>query len=196
MLLYFLPLFHIVLLQAARQQSSAAAFNATTFVEKFWDERLLKATGQAVDAKTLLAAIGQNREAARKKFGHSPGLGGSYYYFVAGTGHVLSAKDDEIAFALAANGKTPDVIVETGPVFGNAIRDGSGLLNGSDFANSEDFNSISSEINRRVEERVLPLLRKSAVAGAKIHFVGFVEMKDETGDVRPLRLVPITVEAL
>ena len=58
----------------------------------------MKATGQAVDAKALLAAIGQNREAARKKFGHSPGLGGTYYYFVAGTGHVLSNKDDKFRF--------------------------------------------------------------------------------------------------
>ena len=36
-LFWFFPLFHVVPLQAARQQTAEAAFNANTFVEKLWN---------------------------------------------------------------------------------------------------------------------------------------------------------------
>jgi predicted lipoprotein len=79
-------------------------------------------------------------------------------------------------------------------VFGNTIRDGSGLLDVSDFPNSRDFNAISSEINRRVEERVFPLLKQKAAAGVAIQFAGCVDITDPETDLRPLRLVPITIK--
>lgn len=58
--------------------------------------------------------------------------------------------------------------LETGPVFGNVLRDGTGLLDVNDFPNSQDFNALSSEINRRVEEQVL--LRSRLVAIGDVQF--------------------------
>ena len=45
----------------------------------------------------------------------------------------------------------PEVIIQTGNIFGNAARDATGLLDVNIFANSRDFNDIASEINRRID---------------------------------------------
>ena len=57
---------YCVPLQAARQQSADAAFNAAAFVERLWSERLLKSADQATDAVVLLAETKRDRKAARE----------------------------------------------------------------------------------------------------------------------------------
>ena len=75
----------------------------------------------------------------------------------------------------------------------NAVRDGPGMLNVNDYPNSQDFNAISEALNRIVEERVQPKLRKQVKIGATIEFVGCAEVNDEANDLRPLKVVPIQV---
>ena len=193
-LLCFAPLFRVVPLKTARQQSAGAAFDAPAFAEKFWNERLLKSADQAVDVGALCAALEHDRKAARARHGRSPGLSTIHYYFVSGTGRVASVQPGAVASACGEPGAMPAVVIETGPVFGNALRDGTGLLDVSDFANSQDFNAVSSELNRRVEERVLPVLRERAAVGARVRFVGCVEIANEDTDLDPLRIVPLIVE--
>jgi len=105
---------------------------------------------------------------------------------------VVSVNQHEIALSLDADSSSTDVILETGNIFGNAVRDGTRLLNVSDFADSQDFNAISSEINRRIEEQVLPNLRAKAVVGAIVHFAGCAEVADEGTDLHPLLVVPVS----
>lgn len=200
-LFYFLPPFHVVPLEAARSESAAAVFDAAAFVETFWEDRLLKSTDSAVDAGELLAAFKTDPADAAKRFGHRLGLSGASSYFVSGSGHIVAVEGGAIAIALRDGGtialqdaSTTAVVIETGPVFGNAIRDGSGLLDVSDFPNSQDFNALSSEINRRVEERVFPLLKKKAAIGVAVRFVGGVEITDTETEISPLRLVPVVIE--
>ena len=64
----------------------------------------------------------------------------------------------------------------------------------SDFPNSQDFNALSTEINCRVEERVLPVLKRKAAVGAAVRFVGCAEIADPETDVPPLRIVPVVIE--
>lgn len=189
--LYVLPLFHIVPLKEARAQSAAAAFDAAAYVEEFWNEKLLKGVPEAVDARELLAAFDEDREKAAARYGHRLGLSGNASYFVSGSGDITTIDRGAIEITLEQGGK---VIIDTGPVFGNAIRDGSGLLDVSDFANSQDFNALSSEINRRVEEGVFQLLKEKAAMGAAVRFVGAVDIADSQSDVSSLNLVPVIIE--
>ena len=104
----------------------------------------------------------------------------------------VAVDERSVSVALTREGDV-DVVVETGPVFGNTIRDGSGLLDVNDFPNSRDFNAISSEINRRVEEHVIPILKEKAAPGASIHFAGCVDVANPETDLKPLRLVPVMI---
>lgn len=192
-LLYFVPLFRVVPLKAAREHSAAADFNAAAYVDTFWKGSLLESTTRAVDAKELLVAFQADPVGAAKRYGHRLGLSGSSSYFVSGSGKIIAVEDDTISIALH-DGGTAEVVIETGPVFGNAIRDGSGLLDVSNFPNAQDFNALSSEINRRVEEQVLPSLKAHATVGATVRFVGGVELADSDGTPSSLNLVPVLVE--
>jgi len=193
-LFWFAPLFHIVPLQATRQQTTDANFNAGVFVDKLWNERLLKSVTKAVDAATLLAEIKKDPKAARERHGRTLGLSSTYYYCVSGIGRVVAVEKNSVFLALDESGSTPDIVLETGNLFGNAIRDGTGLVKVDDFPNSRDFNDISSELNRRIEERLLPTLRSKAAVGAMMRFTGCAEIADENTDLRPLRIVPLVAE--
>jgi len=192
-LFYLVPLFHIVPLEKTRQQSAATEFDAVAYVDAFWRGPLSDAGRNAVDASELLAAFRQDPAEAAKRFGHRLGLSGHSSFYVSGQGQVVATDDDSVSIALREGGPV-EVVIETGPVFGNAIRDGSGLLDVSDFDNTRDFNAISAEINRRVEEQVLPVLQGNVAVGSAVHFVGGVEISDSAGAPSTLVVVPVVIE--
>ena len=190
-LVMFVPLFHIVPLKAARQQTADAAFNATAYVETFWTGPLLKATTEAVDATELLTALKTDRNATATRLGHRLGLSGHTSYFVSGRGEITSITDDTVVITLPVGATAT---IEIGPVFGNAIRDGSGLLNVSDFPNAQDFNGLSAEINQRVETEIFPALQAQASVGKTVHFAGGVEISDSASDLTTFTVVPVVIE--
>ena len=192
-LLYFLPPFRVVPLRRDGQRGATAAFDAAAYVDRFWPERLIPGAAKAVDAAELVAAIDADPDAARRNYGRKVGLGGSYIYFVKGTGRVVSVDADAVGLALGDDRSRAQISLQAGFIFGNATRDGTGLLDVSDFPNSQDFNAVSSDLNRRVEEQVLPELRKKAVVGQTLRFVGCAEIVDEDLDLRPLPVVPFIV---
>ena len=191
-LFYFLPLFHIQPLKDSLEKSDTSAFVASTFVEGFWSEKLLKGVADSVDANELLEALGKDRKDAVERYGHRLGLSAQSSFFVSGSGKIIRVEKRSVEIALL-NGPGV-VVIETGPVFGNSIRDGSGLLDVSDFSNSQDFNAISSEINQRVEKSVLPILKEKAAVGLEVHFIGGVDVVDLTNEVTQLDLTPVIVE--
>ena len=192
---WFFPLFHVVTLKQATDEKAAATFNPAKFAEKFWHEKLLKSLDQTVKAEVLLPAIKSDPAAARKKYARSLGLSESYSYFVSGTGRVVAVTDDEISLAVTEGAMQPEISLQVGLIFGNTVRDGTGLLNVNDYPNSQDFNDISAELNRLIETRVLPKLREQAKVGARIQFAGCAEVGDEATDLKPLKLIPVQAEA-
>ncbi|MBM4091414.1 MAG: DUF2291 domain-containing protein [Planctomycetes bacterium] len=194
-LFHFFPLFHVVPLDQAGQRAAGKPLDPVALVDRFWAERLSPGGTRAVDAVELVAAMQQDRNSARRTHGRSVGVGGAYYYFVAGTGRVTSVEKDSVRLSLRDDPPQVEVALETGKIFGNAVRDGTGLWNVNDFPNSQDFNALSSEINHRIEQQVLPALRKKATVGATVRFVGCAEIMDEDTDLHPLRIVPFIVEA-
>ena len=202
-LLYFLPLFHVVPLHSDERLSSlergpgastSPAFDPREFVERFWTERLISGVDGAVEAAQLIDEIQQDRGAARDAHGRRLGLSETYFFFLAGTGRVVSVDKTTIGLALDDDATHAQVVLETGLVFGNAVRDGTGLLDVNDFANSQQFNAISTEINRRIETDVLPPLREQATIGTTIRFAGCTQITDEETDLDPLRVVPFIGE--
>jgi predicted lipoprotein len=191
--LYFFPLFHVVSLKEVQQQIAAGEFDAAEYVDSIWNGALQDRLHDAVDANDLLAAFANDLEGTAEQHGHRLGLSGHSSYLVSGQGQIIAMDDFSVSIALQEEGPAA-IVIETGPVFGNAIRDGSGLLNVSDFDNAQDFNALSAEINRRVEEEVLPELNDKASLGAMVRFVGGVEVSDMAGAPDALVLVPVKVE--
>ncbi len=190
---WLFPLFHAVPLKVATEQKAAAVFNPTQFAETFWSAQLLPAINKSVKAETLLPAIQSDAAAAKKKFSRSIGAAENYFYFLTGSGTVVAVSDDEVSLNLTG-GTNAEVALQTGLIFGNALRDGTGLLDANNFPNSQDFNGISEALNKMVETRVLPKLKEQAKVGAKISFAGCAEIADESTDLKPLKVIPIQTE--
>ena len=188
---WLFPLFHVVTLKTATAEKVAATFNATEFAEAFWTNQLLASVDKTVKAETLLPAIQSDASAAKNKFSKSTDLSENYFYFVSGSGRIVAVSDDEVSLAVTDGSTNTEISLQTGLVFGNALRDGTGFLNASDYPNSQDFNDISAALNHIVETRVLPRLREQAKVGAKISFAGCAEVDDESTDLKPLKVIPI-----
>jgi predicted lipoprotein len=192
---WLFPLFHIVSFSTAKAEKVAVTFNAAQFAENFWTNRLLPSLDKSVNAATLISAIQSDPSAAKKKFSRSVGLSESYFYFVSGSGRVVAVSDDGISLAVMSGGTNAEISLQSGLVFGDAVRDGTGLLNASSYPNSQDFNDISAALDHIIETRVLPALRQQAKVGAKISFAGCAEVDDESTDLKPLKIVPIQTKA-
>jgi len=189
------PPFHIRSVKQVQADIVGATFNPTNFVEQFWSEKLLPAANQAGDATEVLAVIAASPEKVREQFGRTLGISSTYCLFLRGTGRVVGVSDDSIDLSLKGEGDAVDISVPLGLVFGNAVRDGTGLLNSSSFPNAQEFNDISAQLNAVVETKVLPEFQKLAKVGKRVQFVGCVEVADEETDLKPLKLVLITVKS-
>ena len=188
------PPFHIRSRKEMRAMQDKAGFNAVGFVNQFWTEKLLPAGARATDVLAVRTMIVTSPKQVRERFGRTVGLSSSYFLFLRGAGRVVSVDNDNIGMALTAEGSEADLVVPLGPVFGNAVRDGTGLLDSSSYPNAQEFNDISAALNSIVETNVLPQLQRIATVGKHIRFTGCVEVNDEDQDLKPLKLVPIAVE--
>jgi predicted lipoprotein len=189
----WVPLFHLVPLRQTQSRQAAAEFNASKVAAAFWNDQLLKSLDRAADASRVLTALAADPQSARAQFGRTLGVSSSTLFFLRGTGRVVSVTKKGVALALKKDSDAPDVLLPTGLLFGNAVRDGTGLLDASAFPNSQNFNDLSAELNRLVETTVLPRLRELAKPGVYLSFAGCAEVADEDADVKPLKFIPVFV---
>lgn len=171
---------------------AATVFDARVFVAEFWTNQLLPACVRATDLRVLLAALQTNPVTAGRQLGRCFGVSRQWYFFVRGVGRVLCVGPDAVALGVDEDPE-PDVLIELGPVFGNTVRDATGLLDVNRFPNSQDFNQISAELNRKIETEVLPLVQAGAQPGRIVRFCGCAEVDPESGKLLPLRVIPVEV---
>lgn len=192
-LCWLFPPFRIVPLGQAQQKQLRGAFDAPAVARAFWDQKLLPATARAVPVAELLAALAQDPAGARQRFGRALGLSSTICFFVQGSGRITAVDKEGIRVALDDVPAGAGVRLSTGLLFGNTVRDATGLLDVSEFPNSQDFNAISAELNRLVEIQVLPALRNHAAIAKTIRFTGCIEL-EEGPIAKTLQVIPVKVE--
>ena len=124
------------------------------------------------------------------------GISNSYYVFVRGTGRVVNVGSKGVGLAIRDGSVGPDVVLPTGMIFGNTVRDATGLLDMDKFLNSQHFNDLSTALDRIVETRVLAGLRDRVEVGKKVRFVGCAEVARDAKRRRPLKVVPVSVDVI
>ena len=193
-LTWVFPFFRIVRLEQVAEAKMAAQFDAESFAKEFWTKQLSPTFEQTTEATELIAAIKQDPDAARLSFGRSVGIGRVYFYFFRGAGTITAVEKTGVAVSCTAPEEEADLILRIGLLFGNTIRDATGQLVVGDFANSQDFNAVSKELNRIVEEQVQPEIKANAMIGEKIRFVGCAEVRASSKKLLPLTVIPLQVE--
>jgi predicted lipoprotein len=177
---------------AGAAREAAGAFDAAAFVAEFWTARLQPAAAAAPDLAPLLADLRRDPGAAVERHGRRVGLGNAAYYFARGTGRVAAVERSRLLVEL--DGAV--VAVRTGPVFGNVVRDGCGLLEVNQAPGLAEFNALSAELNRLVEERVQPALKAGVAVGATLTFSGCAEAPETlpAPGAPLLTFIPLQVE--
>ena len=196
-LLCFFPLFHVVPLTppaAAPAADAPAVFNPVSAAVKIWQTDLPAAAQHAVELKALAGPLRANAETAKAKFAKSAGLG-TAYYFVRGSGKVVTRERNTLRIALDGV-ESETIALRIGPVFGNTVRDGCGLLDVNAFPGLQEFNALSAELNALIEKNVLPGLRDKAAVGATVRFAGCAEAPESAPDAGEplLMIVPVQAE--
>lgn len=193
-ILWLFPAFHIVPLKQAQAAKASGVFNPTDFATKFWRERLTPALKNAADAQTVLDALAKDPKAAATAYGRTVGISDTAHYFIRGTGTVVAVEGKGVSVSLHGPDAKPDLLLKTGLLSGNTVRDATGLLTASEFPNSQNFNDISTELNRIVESQVLPDLKTNATAGRKLIFTVCAEVSEDDAGDRPLKVIPVQAE--
>jgi predicted lipoprotein len=89
-----------------------------------------------------------------------------------------------------------DYKIATEFVFGNAIRDASGLINLNEFTNTMDFNNVSAEVNKIVRTSVLPSFKTNVKLGSRIQLFGAIELNKEHLSANNIEIIPISIKIL
>jgi predicted lipoprotein len=194
---WFLPLFHIRPLgggateagkRSATPRKSGPA-DPSAYVSDFWDGPLR--TGEAgTEITRLWDAFDEDTSKARIQYGRQAGLGGAWYFCVRGQGKVETVEKNRVVLRIANSPRR--ACLELGVVVDNTVREAVGVK-ASDFANSQNFNAISSELNGRVEQEVIAPNRPLLKPGVVVEFVGCAKIGGKS-DLDPLCLIPIRLE--
>ena len=124
------------------------------------------------------------------------GIGNYRYSLVTTTGTVTVVNDDEITMQIDGSDSVLQIKLATEYVYGNAIRDASGLLDIKDFSNTTDLNNISEELNKTVRTTVLPAFKKQVKQGNKIEVTGAIEFNKEHISFQDPELLPVRIKIL
>ena len=187
------PPVHFASLKQAKLAASSNAFNATRVAGQFWENKLLPIARTAPDALVVLHDFRANPSAAIAKYGKTSGLGGPVYFLISGHGKISEKNKNILTLQLDSLDKNDALQIDIGPLFGNAVRDGTGLLNVSEFPNSIEFNHVAESLNSMVEQHIIKPI-SAAPVGAMIHFSGIVESPADSSPADIWQLVPVIVE--
>lgn len=193
---YFFPLFHIRRLSDRSSESATSGtenvatspvFDVESYVQSFWGGPLRR--GESVlSASELLQAFEKDSDAAMK-LGRQVGLGGASYFCIQGSGVVVSVEKNRCMINL--DGASSQVCIELGVLVDNTVREAVGV-DVNDFANSQEFNSVSTALNLKIESDVIEPNRSVLQPNTKVRFVGCSKIGGKS-DLDPLCLVPISL---
>jgi predicted lipoprotein len=187
------PLVHVLKLSEVRAAKEAAEFRPDQAAQKFWQQQLPDKLVTATDAAEFLAALDKDPAAAKESLGRQVGLGRITYLFaLRGKGTVTHSAAKGVAIRLG-DGNNADFYFPSAPIFGNAIRDATGVFLASQFTNSQQFNDISGELNRLVEQKLIPKLA-GIKDGQSVEFVGCLELPPGQTITRPFKLIPLDLK--
>ena len=176
-------------LNEVKASKSATEFNATQYAQTFWNSKLMPNLGKAIDITRLTEMLSNDPSKTFETHSHALGIGNLRYFLVSGKGTISSINVDDVSVLPDSSQQTIRLVTEY--IFGNAVRDATGLININEFTNTMDFNNVSAELNKIVREKVVPSFKANSKKGSRIEFVGAIELNKEHLDLSKIEVVPV-----
>jgi predicted lipoprotein len=178
-------------LEEVTADTSSRKFNPTAYAANFWENDLMPNLHRAVEINYLIDMLLKDKEVAFDTYSNALGIGNIRYFMVKGQGRIASVDPYDVTLLVGneANPKKLSVALEY--IFGNAVRDASGLIDVNDFSNTMDFNNISDEINKIIKERVVPPFKTNVAEGELVEFVGALELNRGNVNLDLIEMIPV-----
>lgn len=176
------------------QASASKQFDAPGYANDYFNNKLLPLFGHTEEINQLILSIKASKNEAFEKYGHSLGIGNIKYFLVRGEGHLTSINENTTRILVKNDSCQNSFNIVTEFVYGNAIRDASGLINLNEFSNTMDFNNVSAGINKIVRTEVLPAFKSSAKIGNDVRFFGAIELNKEHPALNTIEIIPISLK--
>lgn len=172
----------------------AAQFDAVSYSKKLWEEKLPAKLDSAIELSVLMNQIKNNPADAFAKYSNAMGIGNYRYSLVKLSGRVEKINPDDIIIWATIGDSAMNVLLATEYVYGNAVRDASGLLDIRDFSNTADLNNVSEELNKIVRSTVLPSFKQQVKVGDFVEVTGAVEFNQAHINFNLPEVIPVRVK--
>lgn len=183
--------FDIKKLDEYKAADTTVTFNADEYARDVWNNELPLAVKDALEIDLLNDLLENEPAQAFEEFGRKLGISKTWYFLTKGEGIVESVEDE---FIRVNTGPGKQVKIATAFIFGNAVRDGSGVVDIDEFVNMTDFNNVSVVLNDIVREEVALELKSKAKPGMKLEFAGAFEIKEDELNTDSIRIIPVSAE--
>jgi predicted lipoprotein len=177
-------------LDSERRRPVSEVFDVEEYVADLWENQLPGVLSDAVELPYLISLLKDKPEEAFENHSRKLGISNTHYFYFSASG-IVQATDEETVLVLIDD--NIPVELETVFVFGNAIRDGSGLVEIDEFLNMMDFNMVSVYLNRKVKSEVIEPFRKNVGTGNSVSFTGAAEINRREGIPERLKVIPIQI---
>lgn len=181
-------------LDDVKAASAVKQFDAASYARHFFDKKLLPSIDKAVEIDALLKMIQSDPAKAFQSYSHALGIGNIRYFLVKGEGMIKAIDENTTTISYTSDTTQKQLDIATEFVYGNAIRDASGLININEFNSTMDFNNVSAEINKIVRTEVLPFFKTKAKVGDKVRFSGAMELNQAHLNLDRIEVIPISLE--
>ena len=183
----------ITRLDSERRRPVSEVFDVEQYVADLWNNQLPAVFSDAAELSYLSRLLREDAGTAFDNYSRKLGISNTYYFYVSGKGTVTDI--DGTTVHVNVEGSIP-VELETVYVFGNAIRDGSGLVDIDEFLNMMDFNMVSVYLNRKAKSEVIDPFRREVQPGDVVFFTGATEINRAEGVPERLNVIPVQIETV
>lgn len=181
---------------SARKSKATIVFDAAAYSKQLWEEKMPAKIDSAMELSLLITAIDKEDGAAIEKYTHALAIGNYRYALVKLDAVITEVKEDEVQLLIQHQDSLLTVNLATEFIYGNAIRDASGLVQVKDFPNTTDLNSISEELNKIVRSTVLPPFKKTVKNGDHLKVAAALELNKEHLHWQGIELLPLQIQVI
>lgn len=175
-----------------RKAKASTEFDYAAYADSIYYQGMLKKT-KAIDLQVLLSEVRSNKDQAFEQYGNRLGIGNSAYFMVKCVGVIAEKTTAQIRLNSEINS---EVLINTQHIFGNALRDASGLVKLTDFKTNAEFNKVSEALNALIRKQVMPPVLEQLQVGDTIQVEGALKLSKKAPENPGIIITPAQIAVL
>lgn len=175
-------------LDSRKMAQKEGGMEPSKFADDFFENKL--ETIPTYKAETLMESLRSDFEATLSSKGRQLGISNNYYFMIDSKAVVKRIETENVVVNLLSR-ESDSLYIATDFIFGNAIREASGLVSIGDYQNTMDFNNISVAINDHVRSNIVKPFAEKIKLGDTLFFKGAVKVNSKEKQSSMLRVIPV-----